>query len=68
MERVVLDLQNRFPKLPDALHVAAMMKAQTRQYSEARKLWEECTRLAPKQEIYCVNLASTAMEIGDNEF
>lgn len=67
MEQVASDLQNQFPKLPDALHVVAMMKAQTRQYSDAQKLWEECVRLAPKQEIYCVNLASIAMEMGDNE-
>ncbi len=67
LEQAVSDLRNQFPKLPDALHVAAMMKAQTRQYSEAKELWQECIRLAPKQEIYCVNLASIAMEIGDNQ-
>ena len=50
IEQVTSDLQNQFPKLPDALHVVAMMKAQTRQYSDAQKLWEECIRLAPKQE------------------
>ena len=67
IELVASDLQNQFPKLPDALHVVAMMKAQTRQFSDAQKLWEECTRLAPKKEIYRVNLASIAMEMGDNE-
>ena len=67
LEQAVADLRSQFPKLPDALHVAAMMKAQTRQYKDAKALWQECTRLAPKQEIYCVNLASISMEIGDNE-
>ena len=68
LEQVVTSLQIQYPKLPDALHVVAMMKAQTRKYAEAQELWQQCTRLAPKQEMYYVNLASVAMEQGSDEF
>ena len=67
MEQVVASLQSQYPKLPDALHVVAMMKAQTRKFAEAQELWQQCIRLAPQQELYYVNLASVAMEQGNNE-
>ncbi len=67
LEFVVASLQTQYPRLPEALHVAAMMKAQTRKYGEAQELWQQCIRLAPKQELYYINLASVAMEQGNNE-
>lgn len=67
LEQVVASLQSQYPRLPDALHVVAVTKAQTRKFSEAQELWQECLRLAPQQELYYVNLASVAMEQGNNE-
>ncbi len=67
LEFVVASLQTQYPRLPEALHVVAMMKAQTRKYGEAQELWQQCIRLAPKQELYYINLASVAMEQGNNE-
>jgi tetratricopeptide (TPR) repeat protein len=65
--RTAADLQSRYPQLPEALHVAAMMHAQLRETEEAEQLWRRCVALAPKDERYAVNLATVAMERGDSE-
>ncbi|MCU0715673.1 MAG: tetratricopeptide repeat protein [Pirellula sp.] len=67
LEEVASRLQAQYPASADALHVVGMMKAQTRHYSEAQAMWKECIRLEPKQELHYINLASIAMEQGDNE-
>lgn len=60
-------LQAQHAKVPEALHVVALLKAQTRKFSEAQSLWQECIRLDSKKELYYINLASTAMEQGNDE-
>lgn len=67
LEGVAASMQTQMPNLPEALHVIAIYKAQTRQYSDAQKLWQQCIKLAPKQELYYINLASIAMEQGNND-
>jgi tetratricopeptide (TPR) repeat protein len=64
---VAAELRARFPELPEALHVAAMLSAQLRQTGEAEKLWQRCIELAPKHEAYYVNLAAVAIDRGNSE-
>jgi len=66
-ERTASTLRERFPNLPAALHVAAMMHAQFRQTAEAEALWQKCVELAPDSDQYRVNLAAVAMDRGNNE-
>lgn len=65
LEEVAARLQSQYPSSADALHVVGMMKAQTRHYSDAQAMWQECIRLEPKQELHYINLASIAMEQGN---
>lgn len=65
LEEVAARLQAQYPASADALHVVGMMKAQTRHYSDAQTMWQECIRLEPKQELHYINLASIAMEQGN---
>ncbi len=60
-------LRQAFPNLPEALHVAAMLKSQIRQSEEAETLWQKCIELDPKQVAYYVNLAAIAMDRGDSQ-
>ena len=64
---VAAELRARFPDLPEALHVAAMLSAQLRQTGEAEQLWQRCIALAPKHEAYYVNLAAVAIDRGNSE-
>ena len=64
---VAEELRTRFPDLPEALHVVAMLSAQLRQTGEAEKLWQKCIELSPKHEEYYVNLAAIAMDRGNSE-
>jgi len=66
-EDVASQLLQRFPDLPDALHVAALLRARLRQTQEAEKLWTRCVELAPHSEQYRVNLAAIAMDRGNDE-
>jgi len=66
-EHVATQLRERYPGVPEALHVVAMMRAQLRQTAEAEELWQECIRLAPDDERYSINLAAVAMERGQSE-
>lgn len=59
-------LKTQFPNQADALHVVAMLKAQTRKYGEAQSMWQECLRIDPKRELHYINLASIAIEQGNN--
>jgi tetratricopeptide (TPR) repeat protein len=64
---VAEELRTRFPDLPEALHVVAMLSAQLRQTGEAEKLWQRCIELSPKREAYYVNLAAVAIDRGKSE-
>ena len=64
---VAEELRSRFPDLPEALHVVAMLAAKLRQTGEAEKLWQKCIALSPKREAYYVNLAAVAMDRGNSE-
>lgn len=64
---VAEELRTRFPNLPEALHVVAMLSAQLRQTGEAEKLWQKCIELSPKHEAYYVNLAAVAIDRGNSE-
>lgn len=66
-ETVAKRLQQAYPDLPQALHVAAMLASRTRHSEEAERLWARCIELAPKQVAYYVNLAAAAMERGDSQ-
>lgn len=65
LEQVATALLGAYPNDPESIHVIALMRAQTRQYEEARKLWDKCRTLAPSNPSYYVNLASLAIEQGD---
>ncbi len=60
-------LQEKYPDLPAALHVAAVMHAQLRETAKAKQLWQRCVELAPDDERFRVNLASVAMGQGDSQ-
>jgi tetratricopeptide (TPR) repeat protein len=64
---VAEELRRRFPDLPEALHVVAMLSAQLRQTVEAEQLWRKCIELSPQHEAYYVNLAAVAMDRGNSE-
>ncbi len=64
-EEVGSQLLARFPELPEALHVAALMHAQLRQTAQAQKLWQRCVELMPRNDQYRINLAAIAMDHGD---
>lgn len=65
-QRAADELRERFPGLPDALHVAALFHALVRETEKAEKLWHQCIRLDPKRAAYYVNLAAIAMDRGDS--
>ena len=60
------ELLKSYPELPEAVHVAAMMHAQMRETDRAAVLWKKCVVMAPESKRYRVNLATVAMERGDN--
>lgn len=60
-------LRSRFPEMPEALHVVAMLAAQLRQSNQAEELWKKCIALSPQREAYYVNLAAIAMDRGNSE-
>jgi tetratricopeptide (TPR) repeat protein len=66
-EQVATGLEDRLPDQADALHVAAMFYAQTRQTAEAQRRWQRCVELSPLVELYYINLAAIAMDRGENE-
>jgi tetratricopeptide (TPR) repeat protein len=66
-ELVAEELVERFPKLPEALHVLAILRAQLRQTAEAEKLWRKCIEMDPRHGAYYVNLAAVAMDRGNSE-
>lgn len=66
-EQVAGELLSRFPDLPEALHVSALVHARLRQTAQAEKLWTRCVELAPRSEPFRINLAAVAMERGNNE-
>jgi Flp pilus assembly protein TadD len=66
LELLADKLTGQFSRNAEAIHVAAMIKAQTRQYASAQSLWEKCIELSPDKEMYFVNLATVAIEQGDN--
>jgi tetratricopeptide (TPR) repeat protein len=66
-EEVAGLLLARYPDLPDALHVSALLRARLHQTEQAEKLWQRCVQLAPEAEQYRVNLAAIAMDRGRNE-
>jgi tetratricopeptide (TPR) repeat protein len=67
MQQLVDVLKGQYSSNSEALHVAALMKAQTRQFAEAQALWSECLRLAPDKELFYINVASIGMEQGNND-
>jgi tetratricopeptide (TPR) repeat protein len=67
LDQLALHLDSRYPNSAEAVHVVAMLKAQTRQYAQAQERWRQCMALDPKQERYYVNSAAVAMERGDYE-
>jgi tetratricopeptide (TPR) repeat protein len=66
-EQIAAELLARYPDLPEALHVAALLHARLRKTEEAERLWKRCVELAPTSEQYRVNLAAIAMDRGNNE-
>jgi tetratricopeptide (TPR) repeat protein len=66
-EHVATDLSSRFPRLAEALHVAAMMHSQFGRTHEAENLWRKCTELSPRYEGYYVNLAAVSMDRGNSD-
>ena len=66
-ERVVERLNQSYPDLPQALHVAALLASRTRHSEEAERLWARCIELAPEGVAYYVNLAAVAMDRGDSQ-
>ncbi|MCI0357620.1 MAG: tetratricopeptide repeat protein, partial [Planctomycetaceae bacterium] len=66
-ENVAGELLARYPDLPDALHVGALLRARLRQTEQAQQLWKRCVELAPQTDQYRVNLAAIAMDRGNNE-
>jgi tetratricopeptide (TPR) repeat protein len=55
----------RYPDLPEALHVAALLHAQQRRSEKAMELWSRCVALSPASEQYRANLATVALQRGD---
>jgi tetratricopeptide (TPR) repeat protein len=66
-EDVAGQLVARYPELPDALHVSALLSSRLRQTEQAEKLWQRCVQLAPQAEQYRINLAAIAMDRGNSE-
>ena len=66
-EDVAGQLVARYPNLPEALHVTALLSSRLRQTEQAEKLWQRCVQLAPQAEQYRINLAAIAMDRGNNE-
>lgn len=60
-------LQERFPELPEALHVAATVHAELRQTRKAEEIWQRCISLAPTNLAPRVALATIAMERGEDQ-
>ena len=61
------ELQQRFPELPEALHVAATVHAELRQTRKAEEIWQRCISLAPTNLAPRVALATIAMERGEDQ-
>ncbi len=61
------DLRTRFPQVPEALHVAALLYADLQKTAEAEKIWRQCLELAPQQPGPYIGLATAAMELGKDE-
>jgi len=61
------ELLARFPDLPEALHVSALLNARLRQSEQAVKLWKRCIELEPGSVQHRLNLAAIAIERGNNE-
>jgi tetratricopeptide (TPR) repeat protein len=65
-ERVAQDLVRRYPQSPAALHLAAGLYADLRQFSRAEEIWTRCIEIAPTHAGPRVGLAMAAMERGDD--
>ena len=61
------DLLSRFPKIPEALHVVALLHSELQNTSEAEKIWRECIPLAPHQPGPYVGLARVVMDLGRDD-
>ena len=61
------ELRERFPRVPEALHVVAQLHANFHMVAEAEQLWQQCIELAPAQPGPYVGLATAAMELGKDE-
>lgn len=61
------ELRERCPRVPEALHVVALLYANLHMVTEAEQLWRQCIELAPAQPGPYVGLANAAMELGKDE-
>lgn len=60
-------LLERFPRVPEALHIVAMLYADLNKAAEAKKIWQQCVEMAPNQPGPYIGLATVAMELGQDE-
>jgi tetratricopeptide (TPR) repeat protein len=72
LEQLGQELLSRFPDLPQALHVVAMMDAELQKTTEAAKLWRECIKLSsgdaePLDAGPFLGLAQAQADLGQDE-
>lgn len=61
------ELMSRFPKVPEALHVVALLHSELQNTAEAERIWRECIPLAPHQPGPYVGLARVVMDLGRDD-
>lgn len=61
------DLLQQFPQVPQALHVAAQLKADLQQTTEAIDIWRRCIKIAPRQPGPYAGLATALMALGQDD-
>ncbi len=61
------ELLARFPTVPEALHVTALLYADLQKPADAQELWQRCLALKPGDAGPYVGLAAAAMELGEDE-
>jgi tetratricopeptide (TPR) repeat protein len=71
LRKELLDMSNellaRFPHVPEALHVTALLYADLQEPVDAQELWKQCIQLQPQEPGPYVGLAAAAMELGQDE-
>ena len=60
-------LVEQFPRVPQALHVAAQLSADLQQTTDAIATWRRCIEIAPQQPGPYVGLATALMAVGKDD-